>query len=705
METLHNPVAKYFEMWDNAKTYLEKEQIKHDIIWTLLDGNFISLDLHRGFIFSTANNQVVGSKNNGRPCLKFYQAKIVILTDRIMWYSIHRNEIIPENKVIVHKDGNIENNDIDNLILEDYSKHFVCSTREAELAFVEAIKEGKYTIDIEKGTLFNNATNNFIGRVSSSGAIEVGIRYKGRTRPVLLHRLVWSIANNRIIPDGLVINHIDGNKQNNNYKNLELVTHKGNVKHAVINNLRKATKNYNAKLTFEQAEQIRKLHKQHVKVKKLTKMFNVSDDVIRNIIHNKTYKYDVEQHNKTLEKLHDLTTDYISMTSFIENANPTMQYNTTNKLEYRDAEKIRSLYRNKINSIRELADMYKVSTTTIAKIVNDISYKYDPNTLNLLINSTDTNKTSIEPARYRKKKLITEVYLPKWLLAKDYYEREKIKYDIVQVLLNEKFIDIDYEKGTVRDTETNEYIGSANPNFGYISLFCKHKVIIPNAKIIWYSINNELIAEDDRLVHKNKNRFDDRLDNLEVLPMKEIARRGMISRNKNCEQKREQKIKFDYVCIPGEFEQYILDSVKAGLYKVDIKKGIFYGAKGEPVGCNHNNCVRVGINYKYKMRYISLGKVIWMVANNKLLPTEGLIIYKDGNVENTSIHNLELSQGTKPIQLDRNMLGPIGSNLTYEDMRIIKELYMKNPKHYTQTFLASMFNCTQPTISSILKKS
>lgn len=57
-----------------------------------------------------------------------------------------------------------------------------------------------------------------------------------RGKIIVVHRLVW-IAFNGIIKNGYVINHIDGNKHNNNLCNLEAITYKENTIHAVKNNL------------------------------------------------------------------------------------------------------------------------------------------------------------------------------------------------------------------------------------------------------------------------------------------------------------------------------------------------------------------------------------------------------------------------------------------------------------------------------------
>lgn len=56
------------------------------------------------------------------------------------------------------------------------------------------------------------------------------------TKSILVHRLLWETWIKKI-PKKLEINHIDGNKSNNDLKNLETITHKENIEHARINKL------------------------------------------------------------------------------------------------------------------------------------------------------------------------------------------------------------------------------------------------------------------------------------------------------------------------------------------------------------------------------------------------------------------------------------------------------------------------------------
>lgn len=68
--------------------------------------------------------------------------------------------------------------------------------------------------------------------ISRDGYATVGLSAPGRReRTLRVHRLVYE-AHRGSIPKGCVINHLDGNKLNNNIENLECVTNAENIRHA-----------------------------------------------------------------------------------------------------------------------------------------------------------------------------------------------------------------------------------------------------------------------------------------------------------------------------------------------------------------------------------------------------------------------------------------------------------------------------------------
>ena len=87
-----------------------------------------------------------------------------------------------------------------------------------------------YTIDTN-GNIYRDGkkmspVNNGIGYY------QIKLRRNKKRYPVYVHRLVWETFNGPI-PEGYEINHIDHDKSNNTLENLELVTHRDNLKKAV----------------------------------------------------------------------------------------------------------------------------------------------------------------------------------------------------------------------------------------------------------------------------------------------------------------------------------------------------------------------------------------------------------------------------------------------------------------------------------------
>lgn len=126
--------------------------------------------------------------------------------------------------------------------------------------------------------------------INKRGYHKIALYDKGRLT-LYIHRLVGcAFVDN---PDNKnQINHIDGNKTNNNFNNLEWCTAKENTQHAFKTqlNCNQGEKNVNAKLTAEQVLEIRMLLKHKLAIKKVAGMYNVSTGAICAIKYNKTWK-------------------------------------------------------------------------------------------------------------------------------------------------------------------------------------------------------------------------------------------------------------------------------------------------------------------------------------------------------------------------------------------------------------------------------
>ena len=141
-----------------------------------------------------------------------------------------------------------------------------------ERFFLKLVEAGELKVT-KNGLVTNLNTGRRIGYKTNHGYIAIGWKVDGRTRHILVHRLVWLVFVGELTP-GLVLNHKDGDKTNNRLRNLEEVNVSENVQHAYDTGLSFVTersksvtglrslgeKNHNAKLNAELVRKIRRFY-------------------------------------------------------------------------------------------------------------------------------------------------------------------------------------------------------------------------------------------------------------------------------------------------------------------------------------------------------------------------------------------------------------------------------------------------------------
>lgn len=131
-------------------------------------------------------------------------------------------------------------------------------------------------------------------RVNSRGYYYVNSRKNGKYKSICIHRLVgiYFVENNNGFN---VLNHIDGNKLNNRYDNLEWCDQVHNMKEASRMGLLKIKRGaesnlYSGKLNIDISNMIRSIRSnEKLSYDKIAKMFDVSKATIINICKNRIY--------------------------------------------------------------------------------------------------------------------------------------------------------------------------------------------------------------------------------------------------------------------------------------------------------------------------------------------------------------------------------------------------------------------------------
>ncbi len=144
------------------------------------------------------------------------------------------------------------------------------------------------------GYVFYNVTPRRAERKTVIGYLSVRGMFNGIRHTGFAHRLVWQYFNGDI-PDGMTINHKDGNKENNKLDNLEIATyteqliHRRDVLGIVWNQY--GEKNNMAKLKPEDIFEIRRMRENGDSLNIIGDKFNVSCKTVSKIALRQRWKH------------------------------------------------------------------------------------------------------------------------------------------------------------------------------------------------------------------------------------------------------------------------------------------------------------------------------------------------------------------------------------------------------------------------------
>ena len=175
--------------------------------------------------------------------------------------------------------------------------------KENEIYWLNLYNEGKIKIDFENGIVYsylNRGKEHILGERTKAKNKNLYLRSSaGPSRKekyqILLHRLIWIVANGDI-PKDIEINHKNGIKYDNRLENLELTDKRGNALHSyrVLGNKGGSSRGEDspmAKLTREKVFEMREKYATgNYNLRDIAIEYNISDANTASVITGKTWK-------------------------------------------------------------------------------------------------------------------------------------------------------------------------------------------------------------------------------------------------------------------------------------------------------------------------------------------------------------------------------------------------------------------------------
>ena len=158
-----------------------------------------------------------------------------------------------------------------------------------EKKMLRFLRNGKLSID-RHGNIWRNFPDRSrrINYRSKRGYIYVTVKLNGMSYSCSAHRLIWQFFNGDI-PSGFNINHLNGIKHDNRLCNLEIVTPRENLLHAMRTGLIKlfGEDNGNSRLANYEVEEIKILVASGFKQKEISEFYDIDQSHVSRIINGK----------------------------------------------------------------------------------------------------------------------------------------------------------------------------------------------------------------------------------------------------------------------------------------------------------------------------------------------------------------------------------------------------------------------------------
>lgn len=229
--------------------------------------------------------------------------------------------------------------------VKGYEGLYEISNRGRVKSLKRIVKRGNHTLQIPE-TILKIHINRW-------GYPHCSLNKNGKSKTHTIHRLVASAFIDKS-HEGLEVNHIDGNKENNSVENLEWVTRTENIRHAFSNNLmvrHKGYKNGSAILDDEKVKEIKRhILEGKMYSREIARKYGVSLTCITHIKTNNTWTHIPWPKIKTVRGKR-----YLREKSVAE---------------------IKSLLLNSKLSVKEIAKRYSVSPSAIYNIKYDRVWKH-----------------------------------------------------------------------------------------------------------------------------------------------------------------------------------------------------------------------------------------------------------------------------------------------------------------------------------------